>query len=151
MLPKRSISMWGVIVCLFFSFATVTMVRAADTTEQLITQVDDILKANPLRADEKVQLVTIAQDDTVSVLVARIVEGAEIKPHFHKTHDETVYFIKGTGQQMVNDKWVDVKPGSIHFNPMTKVHSTKNTGSGELVIISIFTPAMRETDRYFVK
>jgi mannose-6-phosphate isomerase-like protein (cupin superfamily) len=34
---------------------------------------------------------------------------------------------------------------------MTKVHSTKNTGSGELVFISIFTPAMKETDRHFVQ
>lgn len=120
-------------------------------TEQIVTHVNEILKQNPLKADEQVQLINIAQDDTITVIVGRIIEGAEVKRHFHKTHDETVCVIKGTGQTMINDQWVDIKPGSVHFNPMTKVHSTKNTGSGELVFISIFTPAMKEVDRNFVQ
>jgi quercetin dioxygenase-like cupin family protein len=151
MLSKRNIFICGIVVCLFLFFATLTLTNAADTTSQIVAHVDEILKENPLKAGEKVQLINIAQDDTITIIVGRIIEGAEVKPHFHKTHNETVYVIKGTGQQMINDKWVDIKPGSVHFNPMTKVHSTKNTSSGELVIISIFTPAMKETDRHFVQ
>jgi quercetin dioxygenase-like cupin family protein len=180
MLSKRNISICGIVVCLFLFFATLTLTNAADTTSQIVTHVDEliqnwyfltnlpltnaadttsqivthvdeILKENPLKAGEKVQLINIAQDDTITIIVGRIIGGAEVKPHFHKTHNETVYVIKGTGQQMVNDKWVDLKPGSLHFYPMTKVHSTKNTGSGELVFILIFTPAMKETDRHFVQ
>jgi len=33
---------------------------------------------------------------------------------------------------------------------MNKVHATKNTGKEHLVIFSIFTPSMKEIDRYFV-
>lgn len=151
MLSKRNTSVSGVVVCLLLFFATFTVTNAADTTSQIVTHVDQILKENPLKAGEQIQLITIAQDDTITVIVGRIIEGAEVKRHFHKTHDETVCVIKGTGQQMINDQWVDIKPGSVHFNPMTKVHSTKNTGSGELVFVSIFTPAMKEVDRNFVQ
>jgi quercetin dioxygenase-like cupin family protein len=151
MLSKRNTSMCGIVVCLFLFFATLTLTNAADTTSQIVTHVNEILKQNPIKAGEQVQLINIAQDDTITVIVGRIIEGAEVKRHFHKTHDETVCVIKGTGQQMINDQWFDIKPGSVHFNPMTKVHSTKNTGNGELVFISIFTPAMKEVDRNFVQ
>jgi mannose-6-phosphate isomerase-like protein (cupin superfamily) len=84
-------------------------------------------------------------------LVLRVTEGVEATPHVHKTHDETVYLIKGSGQMLINDKWFDFKLGSLHFNPMGKVHSVKNTGHEPLVAISIFTPAMKEPDRHFVQ
>ena len=148
---KRSIFAWGIITCLVLSFLTITTVKAADTTDQIITQIDDILKANPLKAGDKIQMINVVQDETTTINVARVVEGAEVKPHFHKTHDEMIYVLKGSGQELVNDKWVDIKPGTFHFNPMNKVHATKNTGKGELVFFSIFTPSMKETDRYFVK
>ena len=124
--------------------------HAADTTPQFVTHVDQVLKENPLKAGEQVQLINIAQDDTITLILGRLAEGAEVKRHVHNTHDETICTIKGTGQHMIHDQWVDIKLGSIHFNPMTKVHSTRNTGSGELVFISIFTPAMKDADRTFV-
>jgi quercetin dioxygenase-like cupin family protein len=113
MLSKRNTSMCGIVVCLFLFFATLTLTNAADTTSQIVTHVDEILKQNPIKAGEQVQLINIAQDDTITVIVGRIIEGAEVKRHFHKTHDETVCVIKGTGQQMINDQWFDIKPGSV--------------------------------------
>jgi mannose-6-phosphate isomerase-like protein (cupin superfamily) len=151
MISKRGILTYGIVVCLFLFFGTSSPVNSADTTAQIITQVDEILKENPLKAGEKVQTIKIAEDDTVTFFLTRMGEGFELKPHVHKTHDESVYVIKGTGQMLVNDKWVGVKAGSIHFNPIGKVHSTKNTGNEPLVIISIFTPRMKEPDRHFVE
>ena len=147
----RNVSICGIVVCLFLLFLTLAPVNAADTTEQIISHIDEILKENPLPAGKKAQMIKIAQDDTITFFVARVTGNIEIKPHFHKTHDETVYVIKGTGQTMVNDKWNDIKPGTVHFNPMGKVHATRHTGNEPLVIISIFTPAMKETDRHFVQ
>jgi mannose-6-phosphate isomerase-like protein (cupin superfamily) len=151
MLSKKDITIYGIVVFLFIFLATLVSINAADTTEQIINQIDEILKENPLKPGEKAQTITFAQDDTISLLVLRVTEGVWVKPHIHKTHDETVYIIKGTGQMLVNDKWVDIKPGSLHFNPMRKVHSVKNTGNEPLVVISIFTPAMKEPDRHFVE
>ena len=151
MLSKRNASIGGILVCLFIFFATLTFTNAADTVPQIVTQVDQILKDNPLKAGEKAQRIKVAEDDTITVFVVRLGEGAEIKAHFHKMHDETVYVIKGTGRMLVGDKWTDIKRGTLHFNPMGKVHYTKNTGDEPLVAISIFTPAMREPDSHFVE
>ena len=150
MLSKRNISICGIVVCLFF-FIALTTIHAADTTEQIFKQIDEILKENPLPAGEKIQRIKVAEDSTATLLVLRLVEGAEVKSHFHKTHDEIVCVIKGMGQQMVGDKWVDIKPGTLHFNPMGKVHAIKNIGKEPLVVISIYTPAMKEPDSNFVQ
>jgi mannose-6-phosphate isomerase-like protein (cupin superfamily) len=147
----RKIFNWAILVCLVLLFFAVSSAQAANTTDQILTQVDDILNANPLKAGEKIQMINIAQDDTVSFVLIRLAEGAEVKPHFHKTHDEIVYVIKGSGQMLVNDKWIDVKPGTVHFNPMNKVHSTRNTGKDPLVVLSVYTPSMKEVDRNFVE
>lgn len=149
-MKTRSIITWIIFACLVLSFVTAPPAKAANTTEQVITQIDDILKANPLKATEKVQIINVAQDDTATVNVVRLLEGAGLKPHIHKTHDEMVYIIKGTGQMFINGKWIDVKPGTLHFNPMNKIHATKNTGKEDLVLLSVFTPSMKEPDRYFV-
>src|SRR5208283_1392832 len=148
---SRKVFYSAVFMCLVLSSFAISSSQAANTTDQILTQVDDILNANPLKEGEKIQIINVAQDDTVSCLLIRFTEGAEIKPHFHKTHDETVYVIKGSGQMLVNDKWIDVKPGMVHFNPMNRVHSTRNTGKEPLVIFSIFTPSMKEPDRNFVE
>jgi quercetin dioxygenase-like cupin family protein len=149
----RKIFRWALPLCLVLSFFAMSSAQAANTTDQILTQVDDILNANPLKAGEKIQIINIAQDDTVTFLLIRITEGGEVKPHVHKMHDEMVYVIKGAGQMLVNDKWIDVKPGTVHFNPMNKVHSTRNTGKDPLVVLSIFTPYMnmKEPDRYLVE
>jgi len=150
MLSKKNITLYGMVVLFFIFQVTLVSLNAADTS-QIISHIDKILEENPLKAGEKVQSITIAQDDTISFLVLRATPGVVIKPHFHKTHNETVYVIKGTGQMLINDNWVDVKPGSLHFNPMGKIHSTKVTGDEPVVVISIFTPAMKEIDRHFVE
>jgi mannose-6-phosphate isomerase-like protein (cupin superfamily) len=150
MLLKRNITICGIVIFLFIFLTISVSIRAADTTSQIITHIDEILKDNPLKAGEKAQTINIAQDDTISLLVLRVTEGVWVKPHVHKTHDETVYVIKGTAQMLINDKWFDIRPGSLHFNPMGKIHSVKHTGNEPLVVISIFTPAMKEPDRHFV-
>lgn len=150
MLSKRTISVCGIFVFLFFFFVA-SNVRAADTTEQIIKQIDEILKENPLKPGEKVQMIKMAEDNTATVLVLRLLEGVEIKNHLHKTHNEIVIFVKGTAQTSIGGKTTEMKPGTIHFNPMGKAHATKNIGNEPLVVISIFTPAMREPDRHFVQ
>ncbi len=139
---------WLAALAVLFLASSLT---AADTTGQLITNMDAVLKANPMPAADKIQMITVAQDDNLTFYVARLAEGAEIKPHYHKTHDETVYVYQGTGKMLIDGKWIDVGPGAVHFNPMTKIHATRNAGKDHLVIISIFTPAMKSPDRIMVQ
>jgi len=151
MLFKSKGYIHGIIVGVFLLLAALANLYAADTTMPVISHIDEILKANPIEVGKPVRLITIAESQAVTVYVVRSVEGYFLKPHIHKTHDESVYVIRGKGQMLINDKWVDIQPGDIHFNPMGKVHSIKHAGgSEELVVLSVFTPAMKETDRHFV-
>ena len=59
---SRKIFYSAVFVCLVLLSFAISSSRAADTTDQLLNQVDDILNANPLKADEKIQIINIAQD-----------------------------------------------------------------------------------------
>jgi quercetin dioxygenase-like cupin family protein len=127
------------------------MPEAKDTVRQIIAHIDEILKDNPVQAGEKTRAVKIAEDDTISIIVSCMLEGAELKHHFHKTHAETEIFIRGTGQLLVADRWVEVKAGSLHFNPANAVHAIRNTGTEPLVALVVFTPGMKETDRHFTE
>ncbi len=151
MVSKRTILVLGIVGCLSFLPSMVMNLHAADTTSQTIAHVDEILQENPLRAGEESQMIGFAQGDTVTVIVVTLIEGFGGKPHFHETHAEAAYIVKGTGQMLMNDKWVDDKPGSLHFNPTGKVHAAKNAGNEPLVYISILTPAMKELDTHFVR
>ena len=150
MVSKKHVSILGMAVCLFFLLSPLTNLNAAETTIPFISTIDEILKANPMEAGKNVQLIKIAETDTITVYIVRSTEGYFLKPHIHKTHEESVYVIQGRGQMLINDKWVDIQPGSVHFNPMGKVHSIRHAGSGPLVVLSVFTPAMKATDRHFL-
>jgi len=121
------------------------------TVRQIIAQVDEILKDNPVPAGEKSRAVKVVDDDAISVIVSCMLEGAELKHHYHKKHAETEVFIRGTGQLLVGDRWVEVKAGSLHFNPANAVHAIRNTGTEPLVVLVLFTPGMKETDRHFTE
>jgi quercetin dioxygenase-like cupin family protein len=151
MLSKKSNIVGGIVISLFFFLFVLECSYAADTTPQIITHVDEILNENPLKTGEKSQVIKIAEDDTLTMLVVRTIEGPGLKRHVHKAHDETIFVVKGAGQIFVNDKWIDVKPGSIHFNPKGAVHTSRPAGNEPFVIISIFTPALKEPDRHFVE
>ena len=124
---------------------------AADKGCQIVGNIDQILKANPFPAGKKLQIINIAQDDAATYNIVRLRQGGAVKPHIHKTHTEFVYVITGKGQLLVNKKQVSVGPGSVHFNPIGKIHGLKNEDKAELVILSIFTPAMKVRDLQFIK
>ena len=87
-MKTRIIITWAIFACLVLSFVNNSPVNAANTTEQILTQIDDILKEHPLSPTDKVQMINVVQDDTITINVARFIEGAEVKSHFHKTHDD---------------------------------------------------------------
>lgn len=148
---RRNMVVFGIFICLFAYYTAFGFANEANTTWQIISHIDEVLKENPLPPDKKSQLIKIAEDNTISAFVVRMMPGAELGPHYHESHNEIEYVIRGTGQLLVNNKWVDIKPGSIHFNPMHKIHAARNTGNAPLIVLIAFTPAMKSTDRHFLK
>jgi mannose-6-phosphate isomerase-like protein (cupin superfamily) len=118
---------------------------------QVMSQIDDLLEKNPLPDGKKAQLISIVESDATTINLIRSTEGAGLKPHFHRTHNGILYAIKGEGQLLINDKWVDFKSGSVHFNPLGKTHTIRQVGTEPFVFLSIFTPGMESPDRQFVE
>lgn len=140
-----------VVACWFPLLPGGAAAEGTNTTWQIIAHVDQVLQENPLPPGATSQMIKIAEDDRISAYVVRMLPGAELGPHYHQTHDEIEYVISGAGELLVNDRWVEFKAGSIHFNPPQKIHAARNRGTEPLVVLIAFTPAMRETDRHFVK
>jgi len=127
------------------------MPEVKDALRQIIARVDEILRDNPVPAGEKSRAVKLVDVDAISIIVSCMLEGAELKSHYHEKHAETEYFIRGTGKLLVGDRWVEVGAGSLHFNPAHAVHAIRNTGTEPLVVLVLFTPGMKETDRHFTE
>ncbi len=142
----RAIPMWSLVVWLVVM--PIAGAEAADTISTLLLRIDDILQQNP--AGAKAQLIPFAESDAITVYVMPAMDGA-LKPHLHKTHDQTIFVVQGTGQMFVNGALVDFQPGIIQFNPRGNVHGHRQAGPDPLVFISIFTPALKEPDRHFVE
>ena len=151
MVSKKSISIC-IIVSFLLVFVNIATANAQSSIEQIINNIDNILQANPLPPGQKGQQIKVAESETATILVGRSIEGSiSAKPHIHKTHDETLYIVRGTAQLFIDGKWVDFNAGGIHFNPMGKAHAVRHVGKEPMVVISIFSPAMKEPDRHFVE
>lgn len=104
MIFKRRIYAVLIMVTLLFCFAGFASADSTNTTSQILSNIEEVLKNNPMPASAKSQMIKIAEDDSISLYLIRMLEGAELGPHYHKTHTETEYTIKGTGLLLVNDK-----------------------------------------------
>lgn len=120
---------------------------AAEPGNQIVANYADILKANPMKAGETAQAITLATDGTATVNLVRFAAGAEVKPHIHKVHSETVYIIEGSGKMMIEGKEIEVGPGSIIHVPMDTPHAVKCSTTGELIGIQVFAPEWTQPDR----
>ena len=97
-------------------------------------------------ADFPVRLFAQGRKLTVNV----ITPSEPIKAHYHATHEEVVYIVKGAGKMTLGDKTQEVKEGDVVFIPRKTLHSFAPQG-GECQILSIFAPAFDGRDRIFLK
>jgi mannose-6-phosphate isomerase-like protein (cupin superfamily) len=83
------------VVPLLLFFACVPLTRAAGSVNTPLVNYAEILTANPMKPGELSQAIKVAEDDTVTMNVARFARGLDVKAHLHKTHTETLYVIEG--------------------------------------------------------
>jgi quercetin dioxygenase-like cupin family protein len=75
------------------------------------------------------------------VTIRTAVKGTSVGAHYHSTADEIVYIVGGSGELLINGKWLAVKAGDLHVNPRGNVHDTRALAE-DLRFISIFTPQL---------
>lgn len=73
-----------------------------------------------------------------------------MKPHYHATHEEIAYIIRGHGKMRLGDEVKPAKAGDVMFIPKKTIH-TFIPESDDCVSLSIFAPAFDGKDRVFVE
>jgi oxalate decarboxylase/phosphoglucose isomerase-like protein (cupin superfamily) len=91
----------------------------------------------------------VAVDNTekpdVSLMHVVLLPGQGHERHNHPTSDEILYFLAGTGEQMVDDdQTFPVAAGQAVWIPKGAFHSTVNTGWDPLVLLAVYAPAGAE-------
>jgi quercetin dioxygenase-like cupin family protein len=81
--------------------------------------------------------------------VHHVEAGKSVKPHFHRTHDEVVMILEGTGTMHIGDSSYALAPGATFLVPRGVIHSVE-TGGTPLRAITVFAPPFDGKDRIFV-
>jgi quercetin dioxygenase-like cupin family protein len=140
----------GILLCLVLLAFMASAAFAIDIPTGLIdskpdkavlVNLDEFYAQHPSTNKKTMLTETIFSSPRVLVTVRTGEKEFEVKPHFHATSDEIVIIIKGSGEMLINGKWVQVKAGDIHVNPRGVVHSTR-APKEDLKFISIFTPQL---------
>ena len=81
-----------------------------------------------------------------SAAVVTVPPGQGHSRHNHPGAEEIIYILEGQGEQMVEDEsgqphTETVRPGCCVFIPESRFHSTLNTGSTEMKIFVVYSPA----------
>lgn len=77
------------------------------------------------------------------VVLMSIPVGGEIGMERHKV-DQTLIFVQGDGQAIIDGQVSDVHPNSLVFVPAGAEHNFKNTGSEELKLFTVYAPSQHK-------
>lgn len=74
-----------------------------------------------------------------------------IRPHYHAEHDELVCVIAGAATVRLDERHVQVGPGTTMWIPRGTVHAVENVDTTRIVVaLSCFTPTLDGEDRHVV-
>ncbi len=132
-----------VLIGIISLFLFIAAANGAEPMGPFLTTVEKALETNPLPAGQTVQRIKLTGDDSATVLIVRIAKGGESKTHSHPDNSESVFIYKGAGQLVIDGKTMNLGAGRLHFNPKGNPHAVKNIGNGEMIAVSIFTPALK--------
>jgi quercetin dioxygenase-like cupin family protein len=117
---------------------------------QLIN-LDEWYAAKPVMDKKGLISDTIAASPRSMVMIRTAVKGWSAGAHFHSTADEMMIIVGGSGEILVNGKWMPVKAGDVHLNPRGIVHDTRVLKEN-MKFVSIFTPHLPQGgDANYVK
>ena len=77
------------------------------------------------------------------VVLMSIPVGGEIGMEQHKV-DQTLVFVSGHGQAIINGEVSDIYPGHLVFVVAGAQHNFKNIGADELKLFTIYAPAQHK-------
>lgn len=98
---------------------------------------------------ENIKVKTLFSDEQVSTFMIWIKNDVPL--HYHASHSEQVYILKGKGTMQLGEESIAVKKGDWIFIPKGTHHGVEVTSNRSLKVISIQAPHFDGTDRHPVK
>ena len=74
------------------------------------------------------------------VVLMSVQPGEDVGKEIHQV-DQTLFFIEGNGQAVLDEEKNEVGPGSLVFVPAGMSHNFINTGNIPLKLITVYAPA----------
>lgn len=74
------------------------------------------------------------------LVVMSIPPGGEVGAETHKYTEQTLFFLKGTGEGMLNDKKFPIVPGDVVVVVPGTLHNFTNTGTEDMKIYTVYAP-----------
>ncbi|MEK6559903.1 MAG: SHOCT domain-containing protein [Planctomycetota bacterium] len=122
-----------------------------DVFSSTVQNIEDVAAKNPLGENEEIKITNVGENKNSSMHLVQIRENGELRPHYHKQHDEVIYVKKGSGIATLDGARYIVKPGSILQIPGKTVHKFLNTGGEQFIAVSIFSPPFDGRDEKKIK
>ncbi len=116
-----------------------------------VKNIEEVAEKNPLGEGEEVKITDVGENKNSSMHLVQVRENGELRPHYHKRHDEVIYVKKGSGIATLDGTRYMVKPGSILQVPAKTVHKFLNTGGEPFVAVSIISPPFDGRDEKRIK
>ncbi|HSR89071.1 MAG TPA: cupin domain-containing protein [Candidatus Udaeobacter sp.] len=74
------------------------------------------------------------------LVVMSIPPGGEIGEEIHKYTEQTLFFLSGKGEGMLNDKKFPINPGDVVVVVPGTKHNFWNTGAEDLKVYTVYSP-----------
>ncbi len=74
------------------------------------------------------------------LVVMSIPPGGEIGEETHKYTEQTLFFLSGTGEGILNDKKFLIGPGDVVVVVPGTKHNFRNTGTEDLKVYTVYAP-----------
>lgn len=74
------------------------------------------------------------------LVVMSIPPGAEIGEETHKYTEQTLFFLSGTGEAVLNDKKFPIGSGDVVVITAGTKHNFSNTGKQDLKVYTVYAP-----------
>lgn len=86
----------------------------------------------------------VHQTDDAAIVAWTVKPGQRISPHVHPAGQDTWTVIAGSGDYQVDASGVTVRiaAGDVAVAPVGAVHGVLNTGTVDLVFVSVVSPAL---------
>ena len=62
-----------------------------DVFSSTVQNIEDVAAKNPLGENEEIKITNVGENKNSSMHLVQIRENGELRPHYHKQHDEVIY------------------------------------------------------------